>query len=739
MNIATPGRPVRFTLQAGTAALILITPAICPAFAAQGPILYEQAQEQLAAHDTIGALTSLRQLTRSDPDFTPGWGLLGRVLSAKASGVATDFRERKEAEEALRHALRREPNNAMYLLSLGLLMRKQQMYLDARRMINRSFDQLKKDPEQLSDTDRAELWYQRGLFLEDGYLDARHLHFMASPPPVSTPDCAGIGSFCENFTRPRAFTAHFDAATDLSEDAEDDYQEMFDAFAKALAADASHRGSFRRQSVHLVDRSDYQEAERLARRFISAAPEEPWGPFVLGLIYQRTGRDSLAEVEFNRGIERASPEIASHYLDVSNLLRESVAEAYSGSLAAQRRKIEEILWRKSDPLYLSSINEVRAGHLARVAYADMMFEDPSEGIWGADTEQGIIYARYGEPMRIWKIRRDPSLEPNLGTQSEARGGGRWIFWNYGLDVPNFIFEKQSRYRHASHVLSSFSKELEEESREALPASFTINFDLSDYPAQIARFRGSSDSIIEVDLYSEVPAAWLKDATPRTDSLDAGFFLFAGVEHLQIFERKLRVQEKPSPQALTYSIALPPGRYPFSLEARAGDGSAAVRRGDLELTGFSADSLSMSDLVLALTVEPRMSNPTGRRDFAIRVNRRFEVEPNDPFALYWEIYGLAVDAESFATYRMVVSVEDAEGKGVLASVIAAVASLIGSGDDDQELVFERTVQVQGDRVADYLSLELADDEPGLYRVLIQVTDLANGESVEVERTFQMTGP
>ncbi len=185
--------------------------------------------------------------------------------------------------------------------------------------------------------------------------------------------------------------------------------------------------------------------------------------------------------------------------------------------------------------------------------------------------------------------------------------------------------------------------------------------------------------------------------------------------------------------------MPPGRYPFSLEARAGDGSAAVRRGDLELTGFSADSLSMSDLVLALTVEPRMSNPTGRRDFAIRVNRRFEVEPNDPFALYWEIYGLAVDAESFATYRMVVSVEDAEGKGVLASVIAAVASLIGSGDDDQELVFERTVQVQGDRVADYLSLELADDEPGLYRVLIQVTDLANGESVEVERTFQMTGP
>ena len=89
--------------------------------------------------------------------------------------------------------------------------------------------------------------------------------------------------------------------------------------------------------------------------------------------------------------------------------------------------------------------------------------------------------------------------------------------------------------------------------------------------------------------------------------------------------------------------------------------------------------------------------------------------------------------------MVVSVEDAEGEGVLASVIGAVASLIGSGDDDQELVFERTVHVQGDRVADYLSLELADDEPGLYRVLIQVTDLANGESVEVERTFQMTGP
>ena len=156
--------------------------------------------------------------------------------------------------------------------------------------------------------------------------------------------------------------------------------------------------------------------------------------------------------------------------------------------------------------------------------------------------------------------------------------------------------------------------------------------------------------------------------------------------------------------------------------------------------YPSDSLALSDLVVALSVAPRTAAPTDRRGFAIRVNRRLEFEPDDPFSLYWEVYGLEVDKDGLSSYRVTVTVSDAEGKGVLASLLGAVAGLVGGGDDDDvELVFERTVEVQGDRVLDYLELRLSEDEPGSYRVLIEVTDLLGKETASSERTFQLIGP
>ncbi|MDP2577138.1 MAG: GWxTD domain-containing protein [Candidatus Palauibacterales bacterium] len=709
---------------------------------AQTPELYERAQADLASSDTAAALASLRQLTEDEPNYAPGWGLLGRVLTEIASGVGTDFKERREAEEALRRAIKLDSGSPIYFASLGKLMRKQQIYLDARRMLNRAISKLEEDPSRLTPEETAELWFQRGLFLEDEYLDGWHFHTMQPLPPVVTPECSQFGSFCMNFARPKNFNEYFLRAQDLSEDADDEFRAMVEAFEKALEADSAHAGAFRRLAIHYVDRGDYGQATGLARKFIGWAPEEPWGYLILGLVYQRTGRDSLAELQFDRGIANASDEIASHYRDVSNLLRVALADAYDRAPENQRKQLEDVLWRRSDPLYLTSENEVRVGHLARVAYADIMFEDPAEGTWGADTEQGVIYARYGEPARIWKIRRDPRLEASSLTSVGASGGGRWIFWNYGWEIPNFIFQKVSRWRHISHVTTSYSKGAEDEIRASVPAVFTTSFELVDLPAQMARFKGPVEGggVVEVDFYAAIPAASiLLPLAATADSLDSGFFIFAGPAYNTVVSQRLRLALKQQPQPISFSTALPPGRYEYRLEARASTEKAAARRGELELIAFPEDSLALSDIVLARSVAPKTRDPGQRRDFAIRVNQNSEFENDDPFALYWEVYGLESDRDGIGQYELVISVSDAEGKGVFASVIGALGSLVGAGDDkDGELVFERTVEVRGDRVPDYLELTLSD-EPGLYRVRIRLTDRLSGETAEAERTFRLVSP
>lgn len=706
----------------------------------QEPALYRQARDALAKADTLAALASLRQLTSEAPDFAAGWGLLGEVLAQKSSGVATDFGERREADAALRTALRLDSDNPLYLMALGQLMRKQEMYLDARRILERAMDAMEKNPGELPPAERSELWYQRGLFYEDEYLDVRHQVFV-SDLPVSTPDCATLGTFCMNFTRPKDFNQHFRNAASLSNFGEDDFERMADAFRKALEADPTNPGAFRRLAIHLVDRGQYDEAEQLTKDYIQHVPDSPWGHLLLGLIYHRTDRDSVAEVEFDEGLKYAPQSVARHYRDIGPLLREKEAEAYEGTNGAVREQLEDVLWRKSDPLYLTSDNEVRVEHLARVTYADVMFEDPSSGVWGAETERGEIYVRYGPPQRIWAVPRDTRKEmsaQNFATRQTSGGntGGRWIFWNYGWDLPNFIFSKFLRQRSVKHVISASSKSLAEDAREVEPAAYSTNFEMMDHPVQVARFRGAADTVVDVDLYAEVPGSQLLDAP---DSLDIGFFLFAGTDYEEVYQRKLTVPSPPKDQAVTFSVPLPPGNYDFSLEAKANTDKAAVHRGKIKAVPYPRDRVSLSDLVIADAVTPKIDHPRQRRDFALKVNRRLQFQPGDPVALYWEVYGAQTDSDSVAHYNVTVQVTDVKGGGVITKLVGAVGQALGlSGGQGLKLNYEREVQPADGRVPEYMTLGLQTQDPGTYRVRIEVTDEISGQTAIAERRFRILG-
>ena len=67
-------------------------------------------------------------------------------------------------------------------------------------------------------------------------------------------------------------------------------------------------------------------------------------------------------------------------------------------------------------------------------------------------------------------------------------------------------------------------------------------------------------------------------------------------------------------------------------------------------------------------------------------------------------------------------------------------MLGLADDEEiELTYERLVELTGDRVPEYMSLEVATDEPGDYRLQVEVSDRLSGRTVTGERIFKVVGP
>ena len=109
--------------------------------------------------DTTGALRLLDRAIEIDPQFAEAYFQRGQILAGRASARATNFRDRMEAQASLKAAIRYDPGNPMYLLELGKLMLKQQIRLDAERVLNRALEAAARaDAVTL-----AEVHYQLGL------------------------------------------------------------------------------------------------------------------------------------------------------------------------------------------------------------------------------------------------------------------------------------------------------------------------------------------------------------------------------------------------------------------------------------------------------------------------------------------------------------------------------------------------------------------------------------------------
>lgn len=707
--------------------------------AAPVPRAVARATSLLEAGDTTAALGLLRR-AREEDDRDPHIAFsLGRLLARTAPLEETDFRQRMEAEALLEEAYAGLHEDAGVLLEMALLKRRQFMRVDARRILERTV--ASESSRAVEPRVLAQSHFVLARILTEEMEDFEHLVFLpagwrrdGSPGTDeyagSTRCPAGVQAFCLNYTEPRTFNRQL-AGAGRASDRDVDYPPRIEAqYRAALSYVPDHPQAARGLLALLHRQGRFEDMATEAQRLAEVNPDDPYAHIFLGLAFYESLDWTAARDAFDTGLALMPPAERAPYDNVSYLLDEDDRASYGQLEAEQAREYERILWAKSDPLFLIPENERAMEHIARVTYAELAFGDPERRLPGWSSDRGQVLIRYGLPESIWMLRQDGA---------GAGANGRWIFWNYRLEVPSFVFSRELGY---NRVHFDFDANTGQYLRQVSETEATTTFESravnrwTEIPAQIARFRGAAPGQVEV-------LAFLR-ADPDSfnlfedDSVRVGMFLFnrsyqdsASVTHA--------VKAEDTGNVL-FTFELPRGTFEYSLEGLAAESRVAARnRGTISAIPVPRMGLSTSDLVLAGGVVPRVDRPGGWRDFAIGASRDLVFDAHDDIHVYLEIYGLTTDFLGSSEYTVEVTLQDAERRSVGARLLRSLGNLIGGAEGDLAVRFVRNVEPVDGVVPEYFSVSADEAGEGAHRLIIAITDRTTGASVSVERELAIRRP
>ncbi len=660
------------------------------------------------------------------------------MLARTAPLGETDFRQRMEAEALLEEAYAGLGEDAGVLLEMALLKRRQFMRVDARRILDRtlaSADSRAADPRVL-----AHAHFVLARILIEEMEDYEHLLFMprgwrrdgslgTEEVAGSTRCPAGVQYFCLNYTEPRSFNGQLANAARAG-DADRAYPPRIETHLRAALAHVPDHPQAARGLLALLHRQGrFEDMAREAGRLVEVDPNDPYARIFLGLASYESMEWSAARDAFDTGLALMSPEERAPYDDVSFLLNEDDRTSYGRLEAERAREYERILWAKSDPLFLIPENERHMEHVARVTYAELAFADPERGLPGWSSDRGQVLIRYGLPQRIWMLSED--------ARSEV--GGRWIFWNYRMEVPSFVFFRRTGYTRVDFDFyantGQYLRQVGETEAATTFASRAVDR-WTEIPAQIARFRGAARGQVEV-------LAFLR-ADPDSfdlfegDSVRVGMFLFnRSYEDSASLAHAVKGGDTGN---VLFAFELPRGTFEYALEGLAAESRVAARnRGTISAVPIPRVGLSTSDVVLAGGVVPRVERPGGWRDFALGASRDLAFDADADIHAYLELYGLTPDFTGSAEYAVEVTMQDAERRSVGARLLRSLGNLVRGGAGEATVRFVRNAEPVDGVVPEYFSVAADEAGTGAHRLVIVVTDRVSGATATVEREFVIRSP
>lgn len=677
----------------------------------------------------------------------------GRALgrAARRDSADTDRPIRDAAYRLLGRAVELRSGSSAAWLEYSLLLRKRGgSTLDGQRYVYRAVLLAERRIDTMPGPLLGELYVQLARDRQDWVDRLRWLKDGAHLPTV-TLACSDLGMFCENYTRPASFNEIVRDAPVVAPDLDFRREELLQTYERALRYDSLSLDAAVGRARELALGEEWEPLLAVARRMRGHG--EGWGFFgmIEALARYRLGRPFAADSLFAATLPVLADSLSRWYRPPADLA--AIPD----------------FWARGRPLWLVPVNEFELEYRARVTEALLTLGDAEARVQGPETPQGDALIRYGPPHLITQFSRDASkivsaaqmtvllefLEYCLsakprrelqeaacnapqqpGAEDHDFSGGRWIVWTYAMDRPSMIFEIRTGQRVPRYYFDGPAREYAEQLRARSPMTFESRLapNTVGLPLQVARFRGETPERTVAAFYGVVPAREM--GLPRAESLATGLFLFrAG--GAQPVARSVARHVPGAALLLTYSIPLPAGRYRYNVEAWSeARGAAAVARDSLLAPEWRADSLMVSDLLLADTL--RTTTPrAGQRwsDLGVAGSPTVAFAPGSSVWIVWETYSLRAGEDGATRYRVSVELRDETNRALAIRLLERV----GLARRQREAVTltwdaERPLVEDGQPMLDWARLELPNEARGTYRLVVTVSEPRTGRTASAARVL-----
>lgn len=367
----------------------------------------------------------------------------------------------------------------------------------------------------------------------------------------------------------------------------------------------------------------------------------------------------------------------------------------------------EHFWLSQDPLFLTSFNERRIEHYARLAYANLWFSLPRAQVEGWRTDRGKTYIKYGR----YRYRKSSDKGEawfyegfSFHFFNPLRGslGGRIFNWHIGDILPNMAGpymrdpwelvnadpyrrnQIEERRRH-SYIRSLLDIPIQPSLKEVFkntPARYIDPYKQQKYslPHLLTAFR-EQDSI-RLEIAYAVPKNRIQTTEDGQRNIIDGIFLFNEQWH-EVYRNPAVVTLPASSTTSStknlrdryfttqHTVHTTPGNYHIAAEVLdQKSGSIGTFRSPYEILEPN-DDFAVSDLLLATNISPKTPFPESREDLQINTNPLRTFHPTEPLYIYLELYNLKRNTFANTQYEIAYKISRPKNKNIDPALFADI--------------------------------------------------------------------
>ena len=528
--------------------------------------------------------------------------------------------------------------------------------------------------------------------------------------------------------------------------AEKDKDKTIYYYNKARAINPRFMDVYYRLGLLYYEFGEINEMIDLLSAAVRINPDDINCHLFLGFAFHNDQQYANAERHYEHAMELMPDDQRRLFESIENIITPAEKLDYDEMQQDGRRAMEHAYWKRNDPLFLTEFNERRLEHYSRIAYVNLRYSKPDKKIEGWKTDQGKVYVRYGKPQMMYRTRPEIGDFSAINSFSPLKTSKDvWIYDDF-----EFVFDDQflsNRYDFAwgdspeNDYRSVYELLIEKtpESHRYLPDNKIL-----EIATDLTEFKGKGDSsALEISYAVHADSLYLSRNEDQWESrLNKGMFVFDS----QWNEIHSRRNEVVFPEndiidigASRYFIAsdavsLEPGIYHLAFELfDTESGRRGSVRKEVELRTHAPDSLALSDILLARSIEADSTAYTFlREDLDIVPNPLKRFTSGEPVYIYYEIYNLAQDASGMSRFRIEYTLGDGDddGPGLFVRFLSKLNIVDIRGDVTTTLVYE------GNSSCEFLyqKIDLPDDLDGDVALTVQITDLQSGESVSRKSEF-----